>query len=37
MGLTGIVAEANVGGLIPRDKVAASIDLFCNEVVPGLR
>ena len=37
IGLTGIVAEANVGGLIPRDKVAASIDLFCNEVVPGLR
>ena len=37
MGLSGIVAEANVGGLIPRDKVAASIDLFCNEVVPGLR
>ena len=37
MGLSGIVSEANVGGLIPRDKVAASIDMFCNEVVPGLR
>ena len=37
MGLSGIVAETNVGGLIPREKVAASIDLFCKEVVPALR
>ncbi|MBC8279264.1 MAG: LLM class flavin-dependent oxidoreductase, partial [Chloroflexi bacterium] len=37
LGLSGIVAETNVGGLIPREKVAASIDLFCKEVVPGLR
>ncbi|HIL31242.1 MAG TPA: LLM class flavin-dependent oxidoreductase [Dehalococcoidia bacterium] len=37
LGLSGIVAETNVGGLIPREQVAASIDLFCKEVVPGLR
>ncbi|MEE8466368.1 MAG: hypothetical protein V3S68_07815, partial [Dehalococcoidia bacterium] len=37
LGLTGIVAETNVGGLISRDKVARSIDLFCKEVVPALR
>ena len=37
LGLSGIAAETNVGGLIPREKVAASIELFCKEVVPGLR
>ena len=37
MGLSGIVAETNVGGLIPREKVAESINLFCKEVVPTLR
>ena len=37
MGLSGIVAETNVGGLVPREKVAESIDLFCKEVVPALR
>ena len=37
MGLSGIVAETNVGGLIPREKVAESINLFCKEVVPALR
>jgi alkanesulfonate monooxygenase SsuD/methylene tetrahydromethanopterin reductase-like flavin-dependent oxidoreductase (luciferase family) len=37
LGLSGIVAETNVGGLIPREKVAESIDLFCKEVVPALR
>lgn len=37
LGLSGIVAETNVGGLIPREKVAKSIDLFCKEVVPALR
>ena len=37
MGLSGIVAETNVGGLIPREKVAESINLFCEEVVPALR
>ena len=37
LGLSGIVAETNVGGLIPREKVAESINLFCKEVVPALR
>ncbi|MCH2510370.1 MAG: LLM class flavin-dependent oxidoreductase [Dehalococcoidia bacterium] len=37
LGLSGIVAETNVGGLIPREKVSRSIDLFCKEVVPALR
>jgi alkanesulfonate monooxygenase SsuD/methylene tetrahydromethanopterin reductase-like flavin-dependent oxidoreductase (luciferase family) len=37
LGLSGIVAETNVGGLIPREKVAQSIDRFCKEVVPALR
>ncbi|NQW22541.1 MAG: LLM class flavin-dependent oxidoreductase [SAR202 cluster bacterium] len=37
LGLSGIVAETNVGGLIPRQKVVQSIDLFCKEVVPALR
>ena len=37
LGLSGIVAETNVGGLIQQDKVMRSIDLFCKEVVPALR
>tara|TARA_B100002049_G_scaffold98190_1_gene72465 strand:- start:1554 stop:2345 length:792 start_codon:yes stop_codon:yes gene_type:complete len=37
LGLSGIVAETNVGGLIPREKVTESINLFCQEVVPALR
>lgn len=37
LGLSGVAAETNVGGLIPREKVARSIDLFCHEVVPALR
>ena len=37
LGLSGIVAETNVGGLIPREKVVESINLFCQEVVPALR
>ena len=37
MGLSGIVGEPNVGGMIPRERVAASIELFCKEVVPALR
>lgn len=37
LGLSGVVAETNVGGMIPREKVAQSIDLFCKEVVPALR
>ena len=37
IGLSGIVGEPNVGGMIPRERVAASIELFCKEVVPALR
>lgn len=37
LGLSGIVAETNVGGLIPMDKVLQSIELFANEVAPALR
>ena len=35
--LSGIIAETNVGGLIPSDRVKNSIDLFAKEVVPQLR
>jgi len=37
LGLSGIIAETNVGGLVAREKVQNSIDLFCKEVVPALR
>ena len=37
LGLSGIIAEINVGGLIPQDKVRNSLRLFCEEVVPRLR
>jgi alkanesulfonate monooxygenase SsuD/methylene tetrahydromethanopterin reductase-like flavin-dependent oxidoreductase (luciferase family) len=35
--LSGIIAETNVGGLIPLDRVKNSIRLFAEEVVPQLR
>ena len=35
--LSGIIAEMNVGGLIPQEKVKNSLKLFCEEVVPKLR
>ena len=35
--LSGVIAEVNVGGLIPKEQVLHSIDLFANEVVPALR
>ena len=37
LGLSGIVAETNVGGLIPMEKVLESIELFSKEVAPALR
>jgi len=37
LGLSGLVAETNVGGLIPREKVMDSIGLFATQVVPSLR
>jgi hypothetical protein len=35
--LSGVIAEVNVGGLIPKEQVLHSIDLFANEVTPALR
>ena len=35
--LDGVVAEVNVGGGIPRDKVLASVRRFASEVAPALR
>lgn len=37
LGLSGVVAETNVGGLIPKKRVLESIDLFASQVVPNLR
>jgi len=37
LGLSGIVAEPNVGGQIPLEHVTRSIDLYANEVAPRLR
>ena len=37
LGLSGVIAEMNVGGLIPQDKVRNSLRLFCEGVVPRLR
>ena len=36
-GLSGVVAEVNVGGGISRDKVLASVKRFATEVAPALR
>ena len=35
--LSGIIAEANVGGIIPPERVKNSVRLFAEEVVPQLR
>ncbi len=35
--LSGVVAEVNVGGGIPKDKVLASVKRFAGEVAPALR
>jgi alkanesulfonate monooxygenase SsuD/methylene tetrahydromethanopterin reductase-like flavin-dependent oxidoreductase (luciferase family) len=37
LGLSGVIAEPNVGGRIPRDLVFRSIRLFAQEVAPRLR
>jgi alkanesulfonate monooxygenase SsuD/methylene tetrahydromethanopterin reductase-like flavin-dependent oxidoreductase (luciferase family) len=36
-GLSGIIIEPNVGGAIPPEFVARSMDLFAQEVAPRLR
>ena len=35
--LSGFIAEMNVGGLIPRERVLNSVRLFAQEVAPALR
>jgi alkanesulfonate monooxygenase SsuD/methylene tetrahydromethanopterin reductase-like flavin-dependent oxidoreductase (luciferase family) len=37
LGLDGILAELNSGGLIPQDKVLHSLSLLCDEVMPAFR
>lgn len=34
LGLNGILAELNCGGLIPREQVLRSLELLCREVMP---
>ena len=36
LGLTGILAELNTGGLIPHQKVLRSMQLLCEKVQPCL-
>ena len=35
--LSGVVAELNAGELIPAEKVARSLELFCSRVVPAFK
>jgi len=37
LGLNGVLAELNCGGLIPDDKVMRSLQLMCEEVAPRFR
>ena len=37
LGLAGVIAESNVGGRIPLDRVLDSIRLYAEEVAPRLR
>jgi alkanesulfonate monooxygenase SsuD/methylene tetrahydromethanopterin reductase-like flavin-dependent oxidoreductase (luciferase family) len=37
LGLNGLLAELNCGGLIPEAKVMRSLQLMCEEVAPGFR
>jgi len=37
LGLTGIVAELNPGGLLPLDKMKRTLRIFTHEVIPALR
>jgi alkanesulfonate monooxygenase SsuD/methylene tetrahydromethanopterin reductase-like flavin-dependent oxidoreductase (luciferase family) len=37
LGLNGVLAELNCGGLIPNDKVMRSLQLMCEEVAPRFR
>ena len=35
--LSGFICEMNVGGLVPRERVLNSVELFAREVAPALR
>ncbi len=35
--LSGVIAEMNVGGLVPREHILESVRLYADEVVPALR
>ena len=37
LSLTGVVAEFNAGELIPEDKIASSLRLFCEEAIPAFK
>ena len=37
LGLNGVLAELNCGGLIPEEKVMRSLQLMCEEVAPPFR
>ena len=37
LSLTGVVAEFNAGELIPEEKIASSLRLFCEGVMPAFR
>ena len=37
LSLTGVVAEFNAGELIPEEKIASSLRLFCEEVMPTFK
>jgi alkanesulfonate monooxygenase SsuD/methylene tetrahydromethanopterin reductase-like flavin-dependent oxidoreductase (luciferase family) len=37
LGLSGVIAETNVGGRVPLDQVLTSIRLYAQEVAPRLR
>lgn len=37
LGLSGVILEANVGGVIPQAQVRHSLHLFAREVMPALR
>jgi hypothetical protein len=36
LGLAGVLAELNTGGLIPHEKVMRSMQLLCEKVQPCL-
>ncbi len=36
LGLAGILAELNYGGLVPHERVMRSLQLLCEEVQPRL-